>query len=244
MLNIIVPMAGRGSRFAQAGYTDPKPFIDVKGKRMIERVIDNLTPDRPHRFIFIAQREHLEEYSGYEILKKATNDNCVIIPIDEVTEGAACTVLLAKDYINNSNPLMMANSDQFIDYNINAYLEVVDELSETYEGVIMTMERTESKWSFVVRNRFNKVIKVVEKQPVSSEATVGVYNWNQGSEFVRAAEMMIALNIRHRGEFYVAPTFNQLIKDGGYVECIDIGKDNMHGLGTPEDLELFLKKNS
>jgi len=242
ILSIVIPLAGKGSRFTEAGYKDPKPFIDVAGKRMIERVIENLTPQRPHRFIFIAQAEHLELYNGRQILTDATKGNCVIIPIESITQGAACTVLLAKDIINNANPLMIANSDQYLDIDINKYLELVDQQYKAgHDASIMTMNRTESKWSFVLRNRLGKVSRVIEKQPVSDEATIGVYNWKAGSEFVRAAETMILKNLRHNNEFYVAPAFNELISDGGLVGTVLIPKDKFLALGTPSDLEESLK---
>ena len=121
MLNIVVPMAGRGSRFADAGYVNPKPLIDVNGRAMIELVADNIRPKDDFRFIFICQREHMERFPLEDMLKKAA-PGCEIIPIDYVTEGAACTVLLAEKFIDNDDALMIANSDQYVDIDINDYL--------------------------------------------------------------------------------------------------------------------------
>ena len=108
-------MAGEGSRFAKEGYTFPKPLIDVDGKPMIQRVVENLDFDAT--YIFLVRKEHLEKYSGLKsTLDRITNSKFKIIEVDRLTEGAACTALLAKDYINNDDDLLIANSDQIIEY--------------------------------------------------------------------------------------------------------------------------------
>jgi dTDP-glucose pyrophosphorylase len=238
-LNIVIPLAGLGSRFSKAGYKDPKPFIDINGVRMIEMVINNIKPSRPHKFIFIAKSKHLSNYNGYDILNNAAN-GCTIIPINENTQGAACTVLLAKEFIDNEEPLMIANSDQLVNININTYLNQVDKMYEYSDAVIMTMRRKEPKWSFCGRNAYGYIDKVVEKQPISNEATVGIYNFKRGSDFVKSAEIMIAKNKRYNNEFYVAPVFNELIEQGGRVEAIEIYNYQFNSLGTPEDLEDYI----
>lgn len=239
MINIVIPMAGAGSRFNVAGYTDPKPLIPVHGKPMIKLVIENLTPIRQHRFIFICQSAHVAKYNFREKLT-AWAPGCVVIEINGVTEGAACTVLTAKSLIDTDLPLMIANSDQFIDMNINQYLNITD--STLIDGLIMTMKSTDPKWSFVALDSARNVTRVVEKEVISDEATVGIYNFRQGRSFVIAAEAMIAKNERVNGEFYIAPTYNTLIARGYKVGIHNIGTDGtgMHGLGTPSDLAEFL----
>ncbi|MFN3234207.1 MAG: glycosyltransferase family 2 protein [Gammaproteobacteria bacterium] len=240
-LNIVIPMAGAGSRFAKAGYQDPKPLIPVCGKPMIEIVVENLRPSRPHHFIFICQQTHIEKYDLKNKLK-AIAPNCSIIEIQELTEGAACTVLESKPIINNNNPLMIANSDQYIDYSIDSYLEKMER--ENLDGLIMTMKANDPKWSFVgFDDTGNNVSRVAEKQVISNEATVGIYNFAHGSDFVSAAEQMIKNNERVNGEFYVAPVYNTLIAAKKYnVGTVNIGKelDGMYGLGIPADLNNFL----
>lgn len=240
MLNIAIPMAGHGSRFSRAGYRDPKPLIPVLGKPMIELVIDNLKPEQDHRFIFICQAEHLYKYPLRDLLKDKS-PGCEIIEVNKVTEGAACTVLLAKEYINNDDQLMIANCDQFINININQYLA---SLKPSVDGLIMTMKENSNKWSYIELNSYNQIIRVVEKEVVSDEATVGIYNYQRGSDFVGAAESMIAKNLRVNDEFYVAPAYNEMIREGKKIEFFNIGKlgVGMHGLGTPEDLSSFLQK--
>lgn len=239
MLNIVLPIAGRGSRFAEAGYREPKPLIPVRGRPMIELVATNLRPARPHRMIFVALREHLVRWD-LEAILRSVSPQCQIVPVDSVTEGAACTVLLAQDLIDNEAPLMIANTDQYVDLDLDAYLASADTPGRA--GLIMTFEATDPKWSFVRRDFSGRVVEILEKQPVSREATVGIYNFRRGCDFVRAAQAMIAANQRVNGEFYVAPTYNPLIAEGASVETFRIAPEGvgMHGLGTPADLERFL----
>lgn len=242
LLNIVIPMAGHGSRFSKAGYTDPKPLIPVCGKPMIELVIDNLKPSCNHRFIFICQAEHLHNYPLRNLLE-AKAPGCKIIEVSAVTEGAACTVLLAKEYINHVDQLMIANCDQYIDMDINQYLK---SLCPDADGLIMTMKENSAKWSYIELNSQNEITRVVEKEVVSDEATVGIYNYQHGSDFINAAESMIKKNLRVNNEFYVAPAYNEMIAAGQRIEYFNIGAlgNGMHGLGTPEDLQKFLHEMS
>lgn len=237
MLNIVIPMAGRGSRFANAGYVLPKPLIDVKGRPMIERVTKNMRPVCEHRFIYVCQQEHLEKY-GLEEKLKQVSPGCVIVSIDHITEGAACTVMLAEKYIDNDDELMIANSDQYVDTDINAYLKVQEE----NDGLIMCMPAADPKWSFIKYDKQGFVTMVREKEVISNEATVGVYNYRHGRDFVHFAYQMIEKDIRVNNEFYVAPVYNEMIEAGKKVVFMDVG-DKMHGLGTPSDLNQFLKSS-
>lgn len=235
MLNIVIPMAGRGSRFADAGYTVPKPWIPIHGRPMIEIVVRNLRPSQPHRFHFLCLEEHL---SLARVQLPKLSPNCNIVAIEHVTEGAACTTLLASRWIDNDSPLMIANSDQWVDFDINAYLAILN--STTADGLIATMPAQNPKWSYL-RLEEGKIIEVVEKQVVSNEATVGIYNFRHGRDFVWAARRMIQRDLRVAGEFYVAPVYNQLIEAGKNIAYANVG-EKMHGLGIPEDLDLFLAR--
>jgi NDP-sugar pyrophosphorylase family protein len=239
VLNIVVPMAGRGSRFANAGYELPKPLIKVHGHPMIKLVTRNLKPNQPYRFIFLCLREHIEKYEVDRLLK-SWEPGCEIVIVDQVTEGAACTVLLAKSLINNSDSLMIANSDQWVDVDINAYLDTMN--SQHLDGLIMTMWADDPKWSFVRLDEKGLVTEVVEKKVISNEATVGIYNCRRGSDFVAAAERMIESGLRVNGEFYVAPAYNEIISGGQSIGYFNIGKvgDGMYGLGVPDDLNMFI----
>ena len=239
VLQIVVPMAGRGSRFASAGYTVPKPLIPVGGRPMIQWVIENIRPRRAHHFSFLCLAEHLEKYPEVPAELGRLCPGCNIIPVPGVTEGAACTVLLARPFIDSDDPLMIANSDQIVDLNVDEYLAASD--PPGVDGLIMTFWADHPKWSYCRMRPDDTVSEVVEKQVVSNEATVGIYNFRHGREFVRAAEAMIARNLRVNGEFYVAPCYNQLIAEGAKVVTMKTGveRNGMYGLGVPEDLDFF-----
>lgn len=239
MLNIVIPMAGAGSRFAKEGYADPKPLIPVHGQPMIKVVINNLRPSRDHRFIFICQRSHVAAYGLKEKLS-AWAPGCSIIELDGLTEGAACTVLTARDLIDNDDALMIANSDQYVDCDINDYLGALD--ASRLDGYIMTMQSDSSKWSFVGLDDAGLATRVVEKEVISNEATVGIYNFRRGRDFVGSVDAMIAADLRVNGEFYVAPAYNEMINEGQRIGVYSIGTDGagMHGLGIPADLNAFL----
>jgi HAD superfamily hydrolase (TIGR01509 family) len=233
-LNVLIPMAGAGSRFEQAGYTFPKPIIDVDGKPMIQVVIDNLNIDA--NYIFVVQKLHRKKYN-LDTLLNIIVPKCKIIETDGITEGAACTALLAKKYINNDNPLFFANSDQFVEWDSNEFMYKMQETNA--DGGIVTFKSIHPKWSFAKVNELGLVTEVAEKNPISDNATVGYYFWKHGSDFVKYAEQMIEKNIRVNNEFYVCPVFNQAIKDSKQIRIFEAKK--MWGLGTPEDLEFYLK---
>lgn len=238
MIHIVIPMAGRGSRFVKAGYEMPKPLIEVHGHSMIEYVIENIRPKEEYRFLFLCLSEHLQKF-GLESKLRSIEPDCIVVPVDHVTEGAACTVLLAEQYINNQDPLMIANSDQYVDIDINEYLAKM----EDKDGLIMTMKSNDPKWSFIAMDEQGYITTVREKEVISDEATVGIYNYKHGSDFVFYAHQMIDKNIRVNNEFYVAPVYNEMIADGKLFVYYNVGRedDGMYGLGIPEDLEKFIR---
>lgn len=242
MLNIVIPMAGAGSRFAQAGYTKPKPFIDVAGKPMIARVMENLNDGFGEvRFVLIARKEHMQ--AERELVKELeATYNAVFVPIDKLTEGAACTVLFARGIINGDDALLMANSDQLVDASMKAF---VDDCSRRgLDGSILTFRdpHKDKKWSFARVDDDGIVQEVREKQPISDIATVGIYYFAKGRDFVDAAIDMIIENDRVNNEFYVCPVYNYGIRLGKRFGVHDIPFEAMHGIGTPEDLEGYLKR--
>jgi len=232
-MNVLIPMAGAGSRFEDAGYTFPKPLIEVGTKPMIQVAVDNLNIDAHH--IFIVRKEHYENYN-LETVLNLIKPNCTIIQIDILTEGAACTTLLASKYIDNNAPLVIANSDQFVEWNSNEVLYAFS--TEGVDGGILTFQSTHPKWSYARLNNKGWVSEVAEKQPISTNATVGIYYYAKGSDYVRCANSMIKKNIRTNNEFYVCPVYNELIANGGKVRIKNI--ERMWGLGTPEDLNNFM----
>jgi HAD superfamily hydrolase (TIGR01509 family) len=233
-LNVLIPMAGAGSRFQQAGYTFPKPLIDVKGKPMIQVVVENLNIDA--NYIYVVQKSHREKYNLDTLLNLIT-PNCKIVEVDGLTDGAACTALLAKEHINNEHPLFFANSDQFVEWDSTEFMYKMNETNS--DGGIVSFRATHPKWSFAKIDENGFVTEVAEKNPISDIATVGYYYWKNGSDFVKYAEEMIEKDIRVNNEFYVCPVFNQAIEDGKQIRTFDIPK--MWGLGTPEDLTYYLE---
>ena len=236
-MNVLIPMAGAGSRFEQAGYTFPKPLIEVNGKPMIQVVVENLNIDAKH--IFIVQKSHYEKYNLKYLLNLITNNNCEIVQVDGITEGAACTTLLAKELIDNDEPLVMANSDQFLEWDSNEFMYSM--VADDVDGGIVSFEATHPKWSFAKLGEDGFVTEVAEKKPISNIATVGVYYWRKGSDYVKYAEQMIEKDIRTNNEFYVCPVYNEAIGDEKKVKVFPI--DKMWGLGTPEDLGEYVRNH-
>ena len=232
-LNVVVAMAGLGSRFTEKGYTFPKPMIDVSGKPMIQVVVENLNMDA--NYIFLVQKEHIEKYN-IEHMLNLIKPNCKVIPVDGLTEGSPCTVLLAKEHINNSAPLFLANCDQFMEWNSNEAMYSFT--NDNIDGGLLVFNAVSPKWSFCKLDDNGFVSEVAEKNPISDIANTGCYYWKQGSDFVKYAEQMIEKNIRFREEFYTAPVYNEAIQDGKKIKVKFV--DKMWGLGVPEDLEYFV----
>lgn len=233
-LNVLVPMAGEGSRFSGAGYTFPKPLIEVHGKPMIKVVVDNLNIEA--NYIFLVRKEHYEKYNLKYLLEMIA-PKCKIVIVDKLTEGAACTALLAEALIDNDNPLLISNSDQFMEWNSNECMYAFK--NDNIDGGILSFKATHPKWSFAKLGEDGFVSEVAEKKPISDNATVGVYYWKHGSDFCKYAKQMIQKNIRTNNEFYICPVYNEAIQDGKKIRIKEIQK--MWGLGTPEDLNYFLQ---
>lgn len=236
-MKVLIPMAGEGSRFANAGYTFPKPLINVNGKPMIQTVVENIGFDAT--YIFIVREEHLKKYEGLRsTLNRITGGKTQIVEVDELTQGAACTALLAKDLINDDDDLLIANSDQHVTFIRENFLSMKSHCKEV-DGIVYTFNATHPKWSFVEVNSEGFVTRVEEKNPISDIATCGIYWYRKGSDFVKYAEKMIKKNIRVNNEFYIAPVYNEMINDGNNL--IPFYVEKMWGIGTPEDLENFLR---
>lgn len=241
-LNVVIPMAGLGSRFAEEGYSMPKPFIDVDGLPMIVRVLENLY--LPHaNYILIARSEHLENHPEIVKVIAARFPNIQFVSLDKLTEGTACTILFARQFINNEAPLLIANSDQLIDMNIRDYIE--DASNRDLDGSILCFQDSECnpKWSFAQLGDGDLVVQVKEKEAISDLATVGIYYFSRGFDFVNSAIDMIIHNDRVNNEFYTCPTYNYAIKSGKRIGIFMINAIQMHGIGTPADLKKYLNSN-
>lgn len=236
-VNIVIPAAGEGSRFAEAGYTTPKPFIDVLGKPMLQHVIENVTV-RNSRVSVLLRADHLaqnDETVG--ILRKR---NIAITTVDKLTEGTACTLLLARKEFDVPHPLLVANSDQLVDFDCQDFVD--DARRRRLDGSILVFrdKDRDPKWSFAALDGNKLVTEVAEKKPISDLATVGIYLFMNGSEFVRAAADMFANNDRVNNEFYTCPVYNYIIRNGARIGVYEVPADAMSGLGTPKDLSNYL----
>ena len=234
--NLVVPMAGRGSRFTEEGYTDSKPFIDVDGKPMIQRVIENLNFEFNPEFktIILCQKSDYERYDFSIFNNFIGHDNIEIIQVDGITEGAACTLLLAKEFIDSDVPMMSFNTDQMIEYDVK---ETFNKF-KLYDGGIPCFWGDSTDWSYARTNNLGLVNEVAEKKVISNNATAGYYYWNKGSDFVKYAEEMIAANDRVNNEFYVAPVYNYAIMDGKRITISNV--KTIYELGTPFYLRMYL----
>jgi HAD superfamily hydrolase (TIGR01509 family) len=220
-LNVLIPMAGEGKRFVEAGYTTPKPFITLKNTTLLQCSVDCLKVKG--NLHFLAKEEHV-------YIVNLLYPNSKVIPVKEKTEGAACTTLLASDYIDNDNPLLIANCDQYVDYNALRFFYSM----QNVDAGILTFYAKDAKWSYAEADDNGIVSKVAEKEVISDHATCGVYYWKHGRDYVKYAKQMITKNIRTNNEFYVCPVFNEAIADGKKVKIFPTM--NMYGLGTPQDL--------
>jgi NDP-sugar pyrophosphorylase family protein len=235
-MKILIPMAGEGSRFAKEGFTFPKPLIDVDGKPMIQKVVENL--DFASEYIFLVRDKHIKKYEGLlDTLQRITNNHCQIVKVSGLTEGAACTALLAKEYINTDEDLLIANSDQFIEYQSKNFISLKE--MTNVDAIVWTFNAVHPKWSFVKTNSRGYITEVAEKRPISDIATCGIYWYRKGSDFIKYAEQMIKKDIRVKNEFYIAPVYNELLLDG--KELIPFYVHKMWGLGTPEDLKYYVE---
>lgn len=228
-MNIIIPMAGNGQRFEDAGYTKPKPFIDVLGQPMIKRVIDNFS-SKGDQITLICRNEHLKYFEAL----KGYNLNLIVL--EEKTEGAVCTVLKSKHIINNDTSILIVNCDQLVqDFNLR------DFVSKAKDASVAVFNSTNPHHSYV-KMRDGKAVRMAEKEVISDNAVVGIYFYKKGSDFVKYAEQMISKNIRFNNEFYISPVFNELIGDGKELSIFEIDVHKKHMLGTPYELEIFVDK--
>jgi dTDP-glucose pyrophosphorylase len=235
MLKIVVPMAGEGRRFAEKGHTFPKPLVEIDGRPMIEVVVRNLTPGEPHQFIFVCRREHVQRFALDDVLRLIA-PGCSVTVMHEATAGALCSVLLAMEQLSDASELLVANSDQYIEGGIDAFLATARRAKS--DGCIMTFPSTHPKWSYA-KLIGDEVVAVAEKRPISASATTGLYYFRKCREFLEAAEQMILKNASKDGEFFVSPVYNELILGGKRITVHPVRREQMHSLGTPEDVEAF-----
>ncbi len=237
-IEVVIPMAGQGKRFADAGYVKPKPLIEVLGKPMIQWVVENFRSQRyPMRFTFICNSQQLEAF-GLKAFLNQIAPGCCVVSVPSVTHGSVCTLMTAKGEVNPTSPLIIANSDQWVDADIDAFIDRA--LAKKLDGQILTFQATDPKWSYAKVDCNDRLVEVAEKKTISEHATVGIYYFRLASDFFDGAEEMIRQDVRVNGEFYTCPVYNQLLLQKKHVSIFEIESTKMHGLGTPEDLDQFL----
>lgn len=238
-VNVIIPAAGEGSRFSKAGWKKPKPFIDVDGQLMLEHVISNVTPTEAAVTILLRQ-EHLDAHP--KIAYRLQESGHRITSVSRLTEGTASTVLLARRTFDNDQPMMVANSDQLVDFDVNDFID--DCIQRKLDGSILVFRdpSMDPKWSFARIDEAGLVLEVAEKHPISDLATVGIYLFAKGKDFVGAALDMMVANDRVNNEFYTCPVYNYMIRNGAQIGVYEVPMSAMAGLGTPDDLSQFLRQ--
>lgn len=235
-MNIIFLMAGRGSRFKEVGFKEPKALIELHEKPMFAWAVDSLSFIKDARYYFLILKEHEENGLSDEI-KNRYGEKAHVVVLDKVTHGAAETALALKDCINTDEELIISNADQY--FTSKEFEKELEEKNKSFSGIIPVFEATHPRWSFAKVNDNSIVTEVAEKVPISNNATVGVYYFKQGKDFVWASEEMIQKDIRRNNEFYICPVFNELIGRGDKIKAVKA--DTMWSMGTPEDVEYFQK---
>jgi dTDP-glucose pyrophosphorylase len=231
-------MSGLGSRFTISGYKKPKPLIEFFNKSMIEHVIYNIGLN--NKFTLVMQKSHYDTNQElfFNLSKKVEQLNLVFV--DTVTRGAAESCLLAKQFINLDEPLIITNCDQLFKLHNNTC--ITDNLIDNnLDGLILVFEKNTPEYSYVEVNENNIALRTAEKQVISKHATTGVYIWAKGKDFIWAAEKMIKENIKMNNEFYVCPVFNQNIQRGDIIGIYEPLEHN--NIGTPYDLQTFINNN-
>ena len=244
-IDVIIPASGDGTRFVAAGYKICKPLIEVNGIPMLANVVKNLKSTLfDLHYHIILRKSHIENFKDDfdNLIKELASEKLNFIEIEKLTEGAACTVLFARNALS-TNPIIVANSDQLVEFEIDTLIK--DAMLRNLDGSILTFidEDKNTKWSYVKTNSDNLVVEVAEKNPISNQATVGIYYFANGLEFVDSAVEMIIANKRHNNEFYLCPVYNEYIIKNKKVGIIKINKNQMHCLGTPEDLNNYININ-
>jgi NDP-sugar pyrophosphorylase family protein len=238
MMQIIIPLAGKAARFQERGHTFPKPLFEIGNRSMIEVVLENLSPPPPAQCTFICRKEHLSQFYLDDMLRLLA-PGCRVISLENETAGALCSVLLAMDQLDLDEELLIANGDQFIAGSLDPFWNTCRQPG--VDGCVLTFNATHPRWSFAKTDETGKVVAVAEKRPISKQATAGLYYFRRARDLIEASERMILKGLTTSGQFFVCPVYNELILAGKNIRAHHLPDGAMHSLGTPEDLDVFLK---
>lgn len=238
MINIVIPMAGAGSRFQKAGYKLPKPFIDVNGKMMIERVLDGIRYPNAHYTLIIRKEFEIENKAMLEKLSREYN--IAFVSVEKLTQGASCTALAAMEIINNSFPVVFVDSDNIFEN--PAFTAFLDEAqNEAVDGSLLTVNSDKDCFSYAkVVDGF--VTETREKEVISNHAITGAYYFAHGSDFCRFATEMMMYGDKAKNEYYLSNVYNRAASKGLKISVFDISLSDWHCVGTPEQLNEYLKQ--
>ena len=239
MLTIVVPLGGHGRKFEERGFTFPKPLVEIQDKPMIECVVESLAPRLEHRFVFVCRGEHLQKYALAEVLELVAPGSRVV-PMRGDTAGALCTVLLASEWIEPEQEMLVANGDQILGFPLDHF--ILRARQRGVDGSLLTFTSTHPKWSYALADEQGYVRRVAEKKPISRHATVGLYYFRRGRDFLSAATRMLLKGARTGGEFFLSPVYNELILEGLSVDHYGIRNSLVTSLATPEDVEKYLAR--
>jgi len=239
-INIVIPMAGLGTRFKSEGFDLPKPLIEVGGKTLVEHSIDSLNIDG--RYIFITRKYDDESHNILLSNKlKSIKPDSIEIKIESVTRGSVETCLFAKSHIDNDYPLIITNCDQRLDWDSNSFLEFIE--TNVLDGIVITYESDNPKNSFALVGEDNVISKFAEKTPISNNALIGLHYWERGSDFILSSEELLRnFELDGRPECYISETYNYLIKNGKIIKSYEIQSNEYISLGTPYDLSIYQAK--
>lgn len=241
MINILIPLAGKDQFFPENEYHFPKSLTEFLGKTMIEHLIGNLSSiNLERRYIFIINADDAKKYHLDSVLNIVTNNNCQIIKLDTSTKGAACSAMMAVDYIDNDMPLIISNPDQLFDVEFNEFLDAF----KNYDAGVVTFESVHPRWSYVRVDEDNNVVETAEKRPISKHAIAGLYYYKNGKDFMKAAGKMIYKDANVNGSYYISPTMNELTLDGKKVTHYQVRNEDYHTFYTPQKIKEYERLKS
>ena len=236
MINILIPLAGKNQYFSETDYPFPKPLIEFNGKTMIEHIIDNFSSiQKEKQFIFIVNSEDCKKYHLDNVLSILTNHTCKIIKLDNETKGAACSAMMAVEYINNDTPLIISNADQLFDMCLD---EVINSFENGDAGVI-TFESIHPRWSYVRLDNENRVTETAEKRPISKSAIAGFYYFKNGKDFTNSSAKMIKKDASINGHYFISPCLNEMVLENKTISIFQIENSKYHTFYTPQKIKEY-----
>lgn len=238
-MNILFLLAGDSRAFEEQGYQYPKYLIEIDGVPLIQHVIEHVAATRPTRHIFVIRKEEAERFHFESVLRLLSPQSEVVIA-EENTRGAACTALLAVEMIDTDEPLLVVNGDQVAEVALDDAITSFEE--RKLDGGMVVFDSVHPRWSYARLDERDLVIETAEKRPISRNATAGLYYFNKGSVFVRAAKEMIRKDANVSGSFYVCPVYNEMLLDQARIGVFRIPRENYHSLALPQGVQAYEEK--